>query len=179
MSRSPVFAWILLCVWALWLQAVQALLVGVLGPWTPDLGLVLLATLSARLSTQLLPWTALATALARSALTLDPLAAVLAAHLFAVGALRLLRIVVELRTPLVFAPVVLLVTVATSLGLDVVREARLALEPGLPPGAFQSALATGLSTAIVALVSGPLLTYLPGLSPLRRSSPWSRVASAR
>lgn len=179
MTRSPWLAWLLLLVWSIWAHALQGLLASGLGAWAPDLGLVLLGSLAARLSTGLLPGVALAIALGRAALSIDPLQAVLAAELGAVLWLRVLRAAIELRTQIVFAPAVGVAAGAVSLWLAFVHESRELLDPGLPPGAIAAALCTSISTALAALVLGPWVAYLPGLSPLRRSSPWSRVASAR
>jgi hypothetical protein len=97
-KRSTWLAWFLIGVWAAWLFALQ----GLCATWMrssspiPDLGLVLLLSLAARLSHEDLPKAALVIAVARCAVSIDAPVAVIAAYFGAVALARGLRGVFEI-----------------------------------------------------------------------------------
>ncbi len=179
MIRGNWLAWFLLCVWAVWLHALQGWLGASIGSWAPELGLIFACSLASRLSTSDLPAIALCVGLSRAALSLDPIAAVLAAYFGAILFVRSVRAIFELTSPLVFAPAVGLAAFCVSIWLSLVRETRVVHALGLGDDALASAFATALVTTIASLVLGPWMAYLPGLSPLQRSSPWSSADSVR
>src|SRR5262249_37413145 len=135
--------------------------------------------LAVRFSTSDLPAIAVCVGLSRAVLTLDPVASVLAASLGAILFVRAVRAVLELGSPFVFAPLCAIIAATTNGWFAVVRESGFVHALGLPDGALFAAVARALSTAVAALVLGPWMAYLPGLTPLKRSSPWSSAASVR
>lgn len=193
MSRSAVLPWILLAIWSAWLGALQGWLggQGSLAPWVPDAVLVLLFALCARLDRGDLPKAAVVVALSRAAVSIEPAAALLAGVLGLVLVLRGLRSVLEIgdaaaRTALAFLGVLLLARwQALVLEREVLAAAGLAA-PALERawdgaiGAFgPRAWPRAASTAVCALMFGPALAHLPGLSPLRRRRTWPAAASVR
>jgi hypothetical protein len=185
-SRAALLPWALLTLWAVWLFALQAAVgradaLASLEPWVPDLGLVLLLALAARLPTGDLPWVGLCVGVARASLSVDPPAAVIAGYLGAVAVARAFRSVVEIKSP----PAIGLFGFALAMGLSgwlgFVHAQRAAAELGpgaaLPAlgGAWRSALATGVIAALFSAV----LARLPGLSPLYRRRVWRVGASSR
>lgn len=179
MTRGKVFAWFLLAVWATWLVALQGRLLTPLGAWTPQLGIVLLVALAARFSTELLPLAALVIGVAHCALSIAPAPAILAVYASTLLLVRALRLVVDVAQPPLAALSCGLAATGASIWLDVVRVARVAHAPGLADGALANAACAGLASALASFVLAGWMPYLPGLSPLRRSSPWARTASAR
>jgi hypothetical protein len=189
-NRTTWLAWFLLGVWAAWIYALQGLFVAQLdgSSWVPDLGLVLLLGLAARLSHEDLPKAALVIAVARCAVSIDAPVAVIAACLGAAALARALRGVFEIGDALPRALLAggsaWLVTAWLTIVHDL-RDARLALQTsGTPPelGQLARALATAwppaLSTAFAALLLGPLLAQLPGLTPLAKKRQWHVIASS-
>ena len=190
MKRTTWLAWLLLGVWTAWIYALQGLCVARLdsSAWVPDLGLVLLLGLAARLSHEDLPKAAIVIAIARCAVSIDAPVAVFAACLGAAALARALREVFEIggalpRTLLGGASAWLVTGWLTLVhGL---RDARLALHTaGTPPDigelsrAFATAWPPALSTALAALLLGPLLAQLPGLTPLAKKRQWHVIASS-
>jgi hypothetical protein len=192
-TRPGVLPWVLFALWELWLSAAQgvALEVSGLSAWVPDLGLILLLSLSAELERKDLPWLALWFALARASQSVASPASILAASLGLVLVVRGLRTVVELRD----LPSRCLLVAASALALErwhALVDARRALAaPGIAPEFLQAAWdaqvgdwpagawTRALSTVVFTLLFGPALLHLPGLSPMRRRSTWHVAASAR
>ncbi len=193
MSRSAVLPWILLAIWSAWIGALQGWLGSraALAPWVPDAVLVLLLSLCARLDRKDLPKAALVVGLARSAVSIEPAASLLAGVLGVVLVVRVLSSVLEIgdppaRTVLAFLGALLLARwQALVLERDVLAAAGLAAPSlaetwrdavgALGPRAWSRAAAT----ALCALMLGPALAHLPGLTPLRRRRTWHAAASAR
>jgi hypothetical protein len=191
-SRAALLPWLLLTLWAVWIFALQAALgrspaLASIGPWVPDVGLVLALALAARLPTHDLPWVGLCVGLARASLSVDPPAAVIAGYLGAVAVARSFRSVVEIKSPPAIGLLAFLLALCLSgwLGLVHAQRAAKALGSGaalavsISPvhwgGAWRGALATGLTAAL--LSAG--LARLPGLSPLYRRKVWRAGASSR
>lgn len=170
MSISRLLAWSLLAIWFVWLGALQISLAGAfeLGPWMPDLGLLALLALAARLPERDLAALALIGALARIALSATPPDAILAGYLAVVGFGFGLRSVVDVRgmgMRAVLAGVAVLCFDAWLLLVDAAH-----LDPraqGAELGASGLLPAAGAAAA-GAFLLGPLLVHLPGLTPLRK-----------
>lgn len=192
-SRSGVLPWVLLALWTAWISAAQglALEVTALAPWVPDASLVLLLGLAAQLERRDLPLLALVVAAGRVSVSVAPPTAILAACLLLVLLVRALRTVIELRDVASRCLLAGLGTLAVERWHALVVARRALAAPGLgsdslaamwdlqlgawPPGAWTRALAT----LVFALIFGPGLMHLPGLTPLRRRSTWHVAASAR
>lgn len=193
MSRVGVLPWLLLALWSAWISSAQglALEISVLAPWVPDASLVLLLGLAAELERRDLPLLALVVAAGRISVSVASPAAILAACLGLVLVVRGLRTVIELRDVasrcLLAGIGVLLVErwhswviarrafAATGLGSESLAAVWDLQLGAWPPGAWTRALAT----LVFALLFGPGLIHLPGLTPLRRRSTWHVAASAR
>jgi hypothetical protein len=193
MTRSPLLAWLFLALWAAWASALQGLAAGPegLGRWVPDLALVLALSLAARLPGEDMVKVALAVALGRIAVSIQPPVALLAGFLGILLLARGLRSVLELGGPLqrTLLGALAALLLAGWLGLVHAERARdlagQAVVPGAAAGSLRPLAAAlgawpaALSTGLCALLLGPALARLPGLTPLRRRRPWSRAASLR
>jgi len=178
--RRPSFlAWALLALWSAWLHAFQGHWAAV-SPWAADLGMVLLVVLAARMPSGDLVKGGLAVALGRIAVTIDPPAAVLVGLLVPMTVFGALRSVVVIRAGLARAALAGLGSALLAWWLAGVHLVRAGGSPAwlvseLDLGAWR----TALSTALVALLLGPLFTLLPGLSLLIRRRAWEVAASGR
>ena len=193
MTRSPLLAWLFLALWAAWVSALQGLAAGPggLGRWVPDLALVLALSLAARLPAEDMLKVAFAVALGRIAVSIQPPVALLAGYLGILLFARGLRSVLELSGPLQRTLLGALAALLFTGWLAYVHAQRAggvaahALAPGAAADSLRPlAVALGawpaaLSTGLCALLLGPALARLPGLTPLRRRRPWSRAASLR
>ncbi|MBK7875719.1 MAG: hypothetical protein IPJ77_08205 [Planctomycetes bacterium] len=167
MSAQRWIAWIVLGAWLVWLHALQAWLGSGGSAWVPDLALVLVFSLVARIEPKDAPGIVLVAVVARAALAVDPGAA-LAAGLLGLVLLELLaRGLFELTAPAwraLFAGALVFAFDAWLAGLH-------ALHAGIGPVPFVRVLAAlvpaAFTSAIVSLALGPALAHLPGLSPLR------------
>jgi hypothetical protein len=179
---SRALAWFLLCVWAVWLVALQSLAASPTGPgrFVPELALVLALSVLSRADARDLPWLVLAVALARGAYAVDPLPAVL------VGAAGALMLALAVRSMIETTGIVLRTLIAGAcvyvfdLWLIAVHELEGTRAAGASLGdAFGDAFGAraldpwpaALASAACALVLGGVLARLPGLTPLRRR-PW-------
>jgi len=186
-TRGALLAWCLLAVWSAWIFALQGSLAAAGGAWVPDLGLVLLLALAPRLSTASLPLAGLAVALGRIAVSIEPPLAVLAGYLAVVAFARGLRSVVEIRSALPRTLLAAACAFVLARWFAFVHEAReseaLALSSGLAPESWPELAAwswsVALASGVAALLLGPALVRLPGLSPLHRRSAWPAAASRR
>jgi hypothetical protein len=157
-------------VWATWLFGLQATLGAgnTAWHWIPDFGFVLALSVLARLDAADVPLCALLTALARSASSLEPNVA-LCAGVMGVFLLALaIRSVVELTGPLWRTLAAGVFVFAFDAWLMLVHHEQLrvhGIEVGL---ALSRAWTVAAASALLALIAGPLLAHLPGLSPLRR-----------
>lgn len=171
MKLARASAWILLAAFALWLEGLAALARGsALGPFSPALGLVLGLALAARAEPGDLWKLALACALARAALSgerLVPLA------LGCAGALALVLVVrgwLEPRGPLVRAGLAAAASVLLELWMAAAQRASVPGTASLGAGALvrlDLLVPLAVGSALAALLLGPLLERLPGLSLLR------------
>lgn len=166
MARLSTSGYLFVFLWGAWLFALQGVVAGSeLGGFTPDLGLVLLLALDARLTSGDARRVAVVLSLARAGFSADSAAAIVTGYLGVVGVTSALRSGMEidglfLRTLLacVFAGVLSGWWIACH---QLALGARASLDPGaLLPGA--------LATGLVSLVIGPLLIGLPGFSSIRR-----------
>ena len=168
----------LFVVWAVWLVALQALAVSVdgLGPYVPDLGLVLALALVARGHARDVPPLAILWAFARVTFAVDPPCAVFAGAAGVLVLARAMRSVVETHGPLprtLVAGLCALVFDAWLIGVHHVRHETLwAAGDGVAASVAEPTLFTAwpaaASTALAALAFGPTLARLPGLTPIRR-----------
>lgn len=190
MNRSRVLPWILLVLWAAWAQAAQGIL-GSATPWAPDLGVALLLSLAMRLPTEHLPKVALAVALGRVAISIEPPTAIFAGTLALVGGARGLRSILEVNGAFTRSLLSGLGAWGFALWMSGVHEARVLAQAPFQASQFPAVWAeldplglavdwrAPLATAGVALLFGPALTRLPGLGPLHRRKAWARDASGR
>lgn len=184
-------SWCVVALWATWSFALD----GLLRTWfdgfavLPTFGWVLLATLASSLDTRDLPALALVFALGRCATSIEGPAETLAACLAVVGALRVLRLAIDMARPAPLAVFVLIASFATESWFALVHQSR--VQDGLMRAALEvpasvSWLTSAFSdwpsfvaNAIAALCLAPLLRRLPGLPARSRSSTWPAVASFR
>jgi hypothetical protein len=159
--------------YAVWAAALQGLLASPhgLGPWTPDLGLLLLFAWAGKLRGARGPLAALAVGLARASFAADPPVALAAAALGALGLFALLRTTFEVDRAVPRAVLCGLCAWLTARFLVAGHAFALAadgpavrLDPqDLWPGA--------LASAVACLALAPLCARLPGLAPLARTRP--------
>lgn len=167
MKSQRWIAWVVLCAWLVWLHALQAVIASGGTAWVPDLALVLLVSVVARIEPKDAPGVVIVALLARAALAVEHGAA-LAAGLLGLVLLELLaRNLLELTQPLwraLFAGAVVFLFHAWLAALH-------ALHGGAGSSSFAHTLAAllpaALLSALVSLALGPALAHLPGLSPLR------------
>ena len=166
MIVSRGLAWLLFLAWVTWGFALQGWLGGG-SRWMPDLGLVLALSLLARLDARGAPLLALCVALARASLSSEPAVALLAGASGVVLLALAARSVVELTGPLWRAAVAGALVFVFDAWLMAVHHVRARdLAGGLPFDPI-AILPAALTSALLALVLGPALVHLPGLSPLR------------
>lgn len=168
MTLSRALGWALFTIWATWCFALQ----GVLGhgsSWMPDLGLVLALSLLAHLESGDAPVAALLASLARAAVGVEAPVPLLAGFLLVFALALCVRSVVELSNPLWRALCAGALVFAFQAWLALVHEVRLG-SAGLAGAGFAplAPLPAALTSSALALLAGPLLAHLPGLTPLRR-----------
>lgn len=165
MNAQRWIAWIVLGAWLVWLHALQAWLGGG-SAWAPDIALVLVFSLVARIESKDALGVVIVALLARAALAVEPGAA-LGAGLLGLVLLELLaRGLFELTAPAwraLFAGAMVFAFDAWLAGVHALHDDGpipfVRVLAALVPAAFTS--------AIVSLALGPALAHLPGLSPLR------------
>lgn len=163
-----VTGWVLFTVWAVWLFALQGFLGAEtsLARWLPDFGLVLVLSLVAQLEARDAPLLALCAVLARASVSTEPAIAQAAGFLGIIGLALTARSVVELTGPLSRALVCGFLVVVFDGWLVLVHSVRTSSLAGAAP--ILCAWPSGITSALLALVMGPLLAHFPGLTPLRR-----------
>jgi hypothetical protein len=175
MNGNRFVALLMLAIWGSWMCAGQALFAA--STWTgglsPDGSLVLLVMVAGALPRQEGLGAAMIIGLARVAHTVDPPAAVLASTLLALIAARSVRRVVDFELPMARAGAAGLAALVVTLWLGLVQAARASSSGVGGAGermtdSLLTAPAAALSAAVVALVFGPVLLRLPGLTPLRK-----------
>ena len=167
MTRARWISWLRLAVWSSWLAALHAWLVTAAASprWVPDVGVVLLVACATRFSARDVPKAALVVALARVAYSVEPPSALLAGFLAAALLVRAARSALELGGALARSLVAGGVAWTLATWLVFVHASR-APSLGLGPAPPIDRLTPALASALLALIAGPLLARLPGLSPL-------------
>ena len=178
MKRPTLFTWVLLALWSTWLHAVQGQWAAT-SRWAPDLGMVLIVVLAARMPPRELARGALAVGLGRCAVSIDPPAAVLFGTLVPALVFGSLRSVVVIREGLARAVLAGVGSALSARWLMLVHAARgtevyVGSEPGLA-----AVWPMAVSTALAALALGPLVALLPGMNVFLRRRPWEVAASSR
>ena len=167
MNSDRLIAWAMLCVWASWLAGVQAICATNLGPWVPDAVTILFLALCAELDSRDVPKVCLVLAVCRLAFTVEPAEAVLCGILV-LGAFALgVRSVAEAGGA--FVRTLWGGTAVFGFGawLLFCHATRSDFGAELDLG-WARVVPTALSSAVLALLLGPLFVRLPGLSPLRK-----------
>ena len=188
MSTQRALSWVAIVAWSVWACALGGFVSRELSlaPWFPDFSVVLLVALAARLPHGELPWLALAMGCARTAVSIDPPVASLAAVFGSVVLARMTRGVVDIQGAV---PRALLAAACAAWGvawLGIAHQARLG---GAVGGALASRLdwsilgaeaaGSAVSTGALSLLAGGWLAQLPGLPPLWRRKTWHVAASSR
>lgn len=175
MSVARLIAWVMLGIWAAWISALHGSLVAKtpLGPWSPDLGLLLLVACAAGLEKRDVPLATLIVACGRLAYTVEPPEAILAAFLGVSVLCQWVRRLVELENLGLRMCLCGGGAFLTGLWLALVhasRSASVGASTGLDSWrhAFGPSFATGITTGLCGLVLVGAFAHLPGLSPLRR-----------
>ena len=173
-QRTGKLPWVLLLLWSTWIFTFQGRFAAYAswGAWAPDVGLLLVLSLDARIPRDLAWRVACVVALARIATSADPPLAILVGYLGLVGFAGPLRGLVLLDGPL--ARALFSALAALTLGCFLVIT-QAALQPGAShsagfgPTALESCWRSAVSTGVLALFFLPYLRGLPGLSPLLRT----------
>lgn len=179
MRASIALAWLLFAVWSVWLLSLQGLVARAgAGAWTPDLGLILLLSLQARLRPEDLIPAALLAAFARASISIEPPAAICAGTLAAAGLARGTRSVLHVASRLPSALLAGLAALVFTAWLRLVGQVRLGGPEAVDALAIAAAaLPTACASAAVAWLADPLLAGLPGLTPLRKRRSWLGAVS--
>lgn len=161
------FALLLFLLWGLWLFALQGLLASHprLGPWAPELGVVLLFALDEKLGAGGRRGAAGLLAASRAAFSAEPLLPLLVAYLGVAGTRAGLRRLIEVEQALVRGPLATATAFAAAWFWILCHRLAL-LDAGLFPPEIEPPWRLALSTGLAVLVVLPLLRRLPGLSPL-------------
>jgi len=190
-NPAGLLTWCAVALWATWSFALDGFLRSLTGGFVflPSLGWVLLSALASSLDTRELPALAFVFALARCATSIEGPAETLAACLALVGALRVLRIAIDVARPAALAVFMLLASFGTEAWFALVHQSRVqdelvhaALELPESVSWLSSAFASWpsfLASALAALWFAPLLRRLPGVPARSRTSSWPAVASFR
>jgi hypothetical protein len=165
MRRLSLAGYLFVFLWSVWFFAIQGFLVnGGLGLWVPDLGLVLLLGLDARLRSDEMRRVALLVALARATFSADSAAAILTGYLGVVGVTSALRKGLEIDGFLLRSLVAAFFSATLSAWWMVCHQLGLETPLTIAPELLGPA---ALSTAACALIVGPALVRLPGFSSIR------------
>lgn len=168
--QSPLFGWLCLALWGLWCFGLQGLFARQpeWGPWTPEVGLVLLLSLAPRLELGHARCAALTLAFLRGAVSADPVAATALIYLLALECERLLRRTLDAES--LVARMLLAGVMAFALGafLRLVERFRVPLEGLSAEWELDAALPLAVGTGLLAGLAGPGLRRLPGLVALQR-----------
>lgn len=171
MKNERLLAWLALAIWLLACFALQGTLArGSAALWFPELGLVFLLALLARMEERDAWIAGLLAACVRSAFASEPPLVQLAGLLGFALLVMALRSSLEISAPLLRAAATVLCVFACDLWFYLGCAARAywargslaGWEPPLVP-----LLLVALSSGLLAFVAGSLLAHLPGLSPLR------------
>ncbi len=188
MNARRALGWVLLLAYAVWACALDGALACAARDfgWTPELFVVLLVALAARLPAHELPLLALLCALARTSVSIDPPVTSFALSLGMVALARVTRGIVDVQGAW---PSAMLAAACAGLGVlwcTLASDARLAAGRldgiALPIDAslaLSLAARRALSTGVAALALGPVCAHLPGLGILWRRATWHVGASPR
>jgi len=178
MKGSMLLAWGLLSVWAVWLFAAQGRLASATtAAWAPELGLSLLLGLGPYLRRSDLVVAALAIAAARTAVSIEPPAAVLAGYVAAGSVARSVQSVIALDRRVVRIALGFVLALVLDAWFALVASARGESALVFEAAHFLAPWRRALVTALLAGFLGPLFARLPGLTPLRRHRRWSSAVS--
>lgn len=151
-----------------------------LGPWTPDLALVLLMALAVRMDRGDARLVAAVAAVARAVLGVDTPFALLAAMWFAVELSAWARGQMRVEGRLVHALIVAGAAGAVAAWLGLAAALRAPTPVALERGAFDDAFAAAVATGLVAYLVGRSPARLPGLVALwHKEETWERVGHVR
>ncbi len=173
-SRRPwqrVAGWTLFFVWAVSLAGLQGIATRhATSAWFPDVALVFAVVVLARCEVGDLVRLALLTAFARAATSGEPPIVLLTGMLGALLVALAVRGALELSGPVGRTLAAALAAGTFQAWIVIARDAR-AVEHSIDFGAaLHTALPVAIASALLAMVLGPLLVRLPGLTPL-----WSRA----
>jgi hypothetical protein len=170
-KSERLLAWCALAAWLLVCLALQgALARGSSALWFPELGLVFLLALLARMEERDAWIAGLIAALVRSAFASEAPPVQLAGLLGFALAVMVLRSSLEISAPLLRAAICVLCVFACDLWFYCAGAARAYWARGTLAGfepPFLALALVALSSGALAFLAGPLLAGLPGLSPLR------------
>ncbi|QDU85947.1 hypothetical protein Pla163_30940 [Planctomycetes bacterium Pla163] len=151
-----------------------------LGPWTPDLALVLLLAMSSRLERSDARIAAALVATVRAALGVDSPFALLAGLWFAVEAIGYARTQLRVEGRLLHALLVAAVSGMLTAWLHAAAVLRAPTPIAAERGVLDDALAAAAATGLVAYLVGRLPSRLPGLRGLwHKGESWERVGHVR
>lgn len=171
MKQERVLAWVAFCAWLLVCFALQgALARGALAACFPDLGLVFLLGLLARMEERDAWIGGALAALLRAAFASEPPLVQLSGLLGLALLVLVLRGSFEIGAPLLRGVAAVLCVFACHLWLYLACAARALAARGTLSGwqpPLLALLCVALSSGLLAFLAGPLLAHLPGLSPLR------------
>lgn len=167
MTATRVLALVLYLVFALWFGALETVVHGVLGAWTPSLSLVFALALLARCEEIDLWWLVPATVLARAPYSTDAPSVLIGGTALVMWTALASRSVLEAGGFVGRALVALLCVFLGSAWSSAAGALRGGDGEAVYAG-FALATSAGLSSAVVAAVAGGALQSLPGLSALRR-----------
>ncbi len=166
-----VVGWLLFLTWAVWLAALQGLWSRhSAGTWVPDAALVLAIVVLARCEMADLVPLAVLTALAHAATGGEAPLVLLAGAFGALFLALSLRDALELSGPLGRTAAAALAAGAFQAWLSLAHDVRAERGDVDVLGAASAALQVAIASALLALVVGPVLARLPGLTPLRSRS---------
>ena len=178
MKGSTLLAWGLLSAWAVWLFAAQGRLASATtASWVPEIGLSLLLGLGPYVRRVDITSAALAIAAARTAISVEAPAAVLAGYLAAGSVAQSVQSVIALDRRAVRLALGFALALALDAWFALVAGAR-----GQSAFVFDAELVLApwrraLVTALLAGFLGPVFARLPGLTPLRKRRTWSNAVS--
>jgi hypothetical protein len=162
-------AWLLLAFWAAWCFALEGwLATGSAARWVPDLGLVLALSVLARAEASDAMWIALTAAIARAAFGPEPPIVLLTGFSIVVFLALAARRAVETSGAVSRAALALVLVLVFDMWLGIAQAMRAGGAESFHSAALFSSLPAAITSGAVALGFGPLLSRLPGLTPIRR-----------
>jgi hypothetical protein len=165
-SSSRFVAWFLVVLWFAWIHAIQERMTvsETFSLATPDLGMVLFIGLLGSVRKGDVFLLAVLAAIGRKSFSVEPSLAILCGFLSLAWIASLLRHMVELSSPLWRGVLTAAGACGLAFWLELVRFAR----SGTTFPQLEAILPLAFTSGLTALAIGGLVTYLPGLSPLRK-----------